>query len=473
MGRILKQIHQVLLVYATRPRTWFWAGIVTLFFGSLLLIRSDKGRIDGPHDAASPELWLISFMYCLWLVVLLEDQTKVQFSHYRARVVPGFALPHLCVSSAIALLAGLILPAIVALAWESPPLPLIAYSSLLVSVLLLLQLYQAWFFSWIIILGLFVPRYFGYDVLESRFEIPLAACLVMLIVAWAGIVYYMFRLATLREEEPFYERARDETQKVRSDGSTGLTRAQFKRLGRWWFISDRWHAHLGGFHHDAPARVIRLLRYGFGSQPVELTALWYSLAILAFVLFATPPREEIEYPFSSPHLGLLLLPAISVSLAPMVLGGGALEKRRPRLANELLFPLTRCQLVRYLFLAAAWNSAIFWGLGCVAGAAILLITLPIEALSFPLIATAFVLCTACAIAAFGLSLYFIMWEEVVPRIVFLSFVVGGNLTLLLSWWTMRKDTGDSAWCLVAMIILGLGILMIRNAFKTWQKLELG
>jgi hypothetical protein len=294
-----------------------------------------------------------------------------------------------------------------------------------------------------------------------------------LIGAWFVIAYYTYRLANLREDDFVYQRSLDETQLVRSDGSGGQTRAHFKRFARWLFLSDRWQEKLGGFHHFRQSRIMRLLRYGFGATPVEIVAAGYAFLMMFVVIYITPKSDDSYDISRSTDYVFLILPALFASLAPLGVAGGAFEKRLPRMANELMFPLTRRQLIGNLVLVAAWYSVSFWVLGCAAGAVVLFVILPADAISFSLFATAATICAASAIAAFGLSLNIALWEVRAAQFFVMGFFVLGIVTLLLTWWTSRGDAGDAPFWIFATVVGATGALMIRSARRAWLNLELG
>ncbi len=475
MRRLANKVRQVLVVYATRGQTWGWLSLSFVFLLPWLLLFPNSGGKSSGNVETGWMFVIASYFYCSWFASLLADQTKFQFAHPRAKLLPGFALPHVFVPAAIAVFVGLVLPAGIAFVWIAPPLVLIAISSLMFAVLLLSRFFPifAWIACGTFILGIYLPTHFGYDIWELGYGLSPSICLVATAIAWTAVAYYLIRLRTLHEEEGVYQQSLDETQKVRADGIDGQTRAQFKQFARWWFLSDRWHARIGDYHQQRRARIIRSLRYGFGAPPVEFVAAGYAFLIMIAVIFITPKCDDSYDISRSTDYVFLILPALFASLAPLAVAGGAFEKRLPRMANELMFPLTRRQLIENLLLAAASYSITLWIIGCAVGAVVLFVILPSEAIGLSLFATAAALCAVSAVAAFGLSLNIVLWEVRAAQFFVMGLFVLGIITLLLTWWTSREDTGDAPFWVAAAIVGAVGVVMIRSAHDTWLNLELG
>jgi hypothetical protein len=468
MRRFANQVRQVANVYMSTRGSWAWL-LSCLFFLGLWIISLEVGR--NPDGDELTFRWIFFFLCNTSYAVIVYEQVRQQFLHSRARLLPNFSAPHWTVPIAFCAFAGIIVPACFALFTRAPLLTMCAIASLVLAISLLLTAFPNTY--WILIVTYFGSQFLGYDLLQSKFFDHPVACSVLLVVTWAGVLACSYRISTLREDDYAYQRALDATRKVRADGPDGQTQSQFRSFARWSAISDRWHARIGGFHQFQQFRIIRLLRYGIGATPIELTA-FASAVVMTIVVGGIVPKTDDSYDLTrSTDYFPLILPALFASIAPVVVAGGAIGLRVPRLKNEILFPLTRRELIDDLLLTSAWHSLLIWLLGCASGMAILLYALPAESKTISLYATAAVLTGATSIAAYGLSLHIVMWERNAAQFVVLGLFVFGIAFLMINWWISRETFGDVPYWIIAFIIGSIGAMITRTARTAWFNLEFG
>ena len=180
---------------------------------------------------------------------------------------------------------------------------------------------------------------------------------VALILAW------IWRVTHLREEMDDYQNnymailARRTGSEAVEQRRLVATQFGRNRFGSW--VGDRWHDSLGGYHGGSQSRLVRLLRYGLAANPVEVQGLFFIAVILAFGVFLT----QFSYlGKAGANFGAMFFFLQFAILLPGQMAGEALAQRRPRLAFEMLLPLSREQLVDGLLAASARNSMVLWGM---------------------------------------------------------------------------------------------------------------
>ncbi|MGD9634181.1 MAG: hypothetical protein AB7G28_11405 [Pirellulales bacterium] len=467
MRQLAEQVRQVAIVYATQIRSWIWALAVILFaFMFLAFVRADDRSLT-----IIPLAFCYSQFFGAWIV----DQAKHQFAHSRSRLLPEFNVAHLIVPLAFILTGAVVCPALLAAIKHSDPLPYAAIISISMAVILLGRFFPqiAWLVAIAVISAIWLTKDSGRETNIANALFQPVMTIPLFFLGWLGIGFYFFKLCRLAEDETIYQLLSDETQKVTADGAEGQTRAKYRNAARWWAISDRWHAKIGGFHQFRRRRIIRLLGYGFSATPVELTAIGWAIfmtIVVGWIVIDTDDPYDIT---RSTDAIFLLVPALFASMAPIAVAGSAIGCRVPRLKNEVLFPLTRRELIDDLLLASAWQSLVIWLLGCISGLAILLYALPTDSKTATLFITAAMLTGATAIAAYGLSLHIVMIEVKLAQFFILGLFVLAFGTLMVTWWSSREVTGDMPYWIVAAIVFGGGLLMTRTARESWLNLELG
>jgi len=467
MRQFAEQVRQVGIVYVTQIRGWVWAlaGIVCAFM--LLGLFGADGR--------SARILPVAFAFAQFFSAWIADQAKHQFAHPRASLLPHFCSAHLFVPIAFILFGSSVPPTILYAFGKTDPFPFIAVTSIWTALLLLGRLLPSlgWLVAPIIVLA-FV--YSGdsarkFDLTNLLF-LP-AFSIPFFFLGWLGIAFYFFKLCHLAEDDTAYNRLSGETLTVTAAGDESETRAKYRNAARWWAISDRWHARIGGFHQGRTLRIIRLLRYGFGATPVEFTAIGWAIFMTIIVGWMLHDADDPYDTTRSTSAIFLIVPTLFACMAPIAVAGGAIGWRVPRLRNEILFPLTRRELIDGLLLTAAWHSLVIWLLGCACGTGILLYALPVEAKTVSLFATAALLTAAVAVAAYGLSLHIVMFEVKAAQFFVLGLFVLGVIFLMCAWWESREDISDAPYWVMAAMVMGVGAMMTHTGRTVWLNQEFG
>jgi hypothetical protein len=111
-------------------------------------------------------------------------------------------------------------------------------------------------FSWILILSLIVPSFFGYSVFDLELTLTSAMSAGLIGGSWIVILLSLMRFARLSDESLDYQWWIQSTNPGAKPmgwyarASTPLDRKKY--LTRW-NIADLWHDDVGGFHHVRPA----------------------------------------------------------------------------------------------------------------------------------------------------------------------------------------------------------------------------
>ncbi|HEY4235395.1 MAG TPA: hypothetical protein VGM76_18335 [Lacipirellulaceae bacterium] len=421
----------------------------------------------------APQIMMLIGMPLLFLASFLVGHAKTQFAHSRARLTPDFIFAHIAVLAAILFLLLVAYPMLIA--WcahaESTSLVAIALAIAAPSIWGIHRGRVSWFFvSLGAFYSLFTERGANFWIIDAEqnwtVHVLIAVAGAVLIAAW------LRRLCQLREELDDYQ-TNIQWGVSRPGGGEAIEQRrlqanQARRSPLITWISDNWLARLPAVPPtNRGMQLPRLLLYGFSPWPMELQAIWMALAMGAMTLFMA------NFAFSKPgsntfpiHMFLFF-----ATVMPGWIGGLSLAQRRPRIATELLRPLTRCQLMDSLFAAAARNSIVHW---LIMNAGLLFVAwlvLRIQITAGNLIM--YVLLSATAtFAAWGLSVRTAVWSSPFLRILVMMIVFGLSFGVAAGW--LAKGEASSVSVLIAaMALVAIGAALVASARKAWLNLELG
>lgn len=469
MRRYAEQIRQVTITYVThRWVMLITLGVVVFMSPNLMLVMSGKPAAD----RAPAMLALVGFP-ALFGMMSLVMHVKAQFAHPRARLVPGFASPHLIVLGGLLLGLAVVWPLLLAWAGRFDPLGLMALSLaiaapyawgahtnrlvwMLVAIAVFFTLMADWGIRWWIV-----------DAASHR---PLS-CLIVLCGA-ALLAAWMWRLSQLREEMGDYQ----VTTSWGASRKTGaeapeqrrLVASQMARSTLLSRIGDAWLARLDGYHGHRRMRLARLLRYGFGSIPAELHAFFILLMLAAMAVLLT----HFSHDSGKPGLGGLLLPVQFAILMPGMSVGQLLARRRPRLAGELLLPLSRREWVDGLLIASASSALVWW---LVMNAGLVCIAWPIlgNQITPAIVAMFLLLSASIALVLFGIALRTAFWNSLAMRFILVAFAFVIMMAPLAVWYGMHDRYGDLPFTVMALGLAAVGGWLVASARRAWLHLELG
>ncbi len=467
---LLNQIREVGVTYVTQRYLWWGLALLTFMVGPQLILTFRPNR--SPMDAAQPMMMVLG-MPMLFVVPFLVGHVKVQLAHSRARLTPHFLPAHLIVLGGVLITVFLLYPLLLATMCSFNPLGFIALAiaigvpaiwgsqlnrliPIAVSIIAFYSLFTNWGLHWWMI-----------DASAHRIE---HACITM--VGMALAVAWVWRVSHLTEEMDDFQnvyqgllarRAGSDAVEQRRNLAIQVGRNRFQT-----WISDRWHARLGGYYGGSQAGLVRLLHYGFSIIPTEIQSLFMAVMIVCLGVFLGQ-FSYLAKPGAS--FGALFFFIQFAILLPGYMAGELLSLRRPRIAFELLLPMSRTQLVDGLLTLAVRNAFVQW---LVMNAAISVVVLLVSD-EFPIhMAAMYLLLSGTTMfAAMGLSLRISIWPSRVKRFAVMWVAWMAYLVPLFSWWDSRDTFGDWPFVLLAVVLAAAGAGLLFAARRAWLNLELG
>jgi hypothetical protein len=460
----------VLLTYVTHY--WVMAGIAAW----LLLGAAPQLFVGITHNSAprnfAPMVGGLLGMPLLFLSIMLVPQAKAQFAHSRAVLTPHFFWPHAAVLGGVTTLLIFLFPLAVAYCCHLDPLGTIALAAAIVAPAIWGS-HTNRMLGMLVALGVFYSTMTTTGVnwwLHPAAAHPLIYCTIFatglgMIVAW------IIRLGRIREEMDDYQNVVQWRASRRSGIEVSEQRRivaeQLRRNKLLAWINDAWLDRIGGYHGGRIVSRARLLRYGFG-RPAELQALFMTIMFSAITLFLA------KFSFKAERSGFAsIMFYVQVAwIFPGMFAGEWLAQRRPRIAGELLLPLSRRQLIDGLFAATLWSAGAFWLVMNVGLVFMASLTLG-DRFGAKTIITLLVMTAASAFALASLSLRAAVWPSYIRR---LGTILLAMLLLqipLLGWSFGRERVGDAQFLLAPVIMIAVGLFLITRARRAWLNLELG
>jgi hypothetical protein len=288
---------------------------------------------------------------------------------------------------------------------------------------------------------------------------------VILVMAW------LWRLGHLNEEMDDYQnmyalmlarRTGSEAVEQRRIVATQVSRNRLlAQLGDWW------HDRLGGYYGGSKVALVRVLRFGFSANPVEVQGLFMAMMIIAVGLFFS--QFSILAKAGSNFGALFFFIQFSV-LVPAQTAGEMMAQRRPRIAWEMLLPISRSKLIDGLFAASARNSFTLWAM--MNGALVIVLGLQENQVPLGTLGMFLLLSVSTMFATMGLALRVAAWPSMAKRMV--SLLIGCIIFLipLALWWNLRESAGDWPFVIAAVGVIVFGVGLLFEARRMWLQLEL-
>jgi hypothetical protein len=246
-------------------------------------------------------------------------------------------------------------------------------------------------------------------------------------------------------------------------------------------ISDVWLARLPVVD-DRRGRptFTKLLTYGFSPWPAEMSSLFVGLMMAIVTLF----MADFAIVARNGTANMLNIFIFLATFMPAFSGGESLAQRRPRIATELLRPLTREQLVGGLFTAAARNTANGW---LIQNTLLAIVAWHIVGSQFTPGSIIFyaILSAAAAFAMLGLSLRISVCQSQFKRLVAVmapwsaAAAIGAGLAARSA--AISRGATVTQWnfdnwpvlLVAALAFTGVGAALVASARRAWLNLELG
>ncbi len=476
-----QQIKQVWVTYYTYlTQTWvtcfkFAFALFFIFLVPLLIVAPNSS-----HSPFGQSLQMASgagaFLLMSWLVTM----AKWHYSHSGARLIPGYRRAHQRLLLLLLVFGCGIYPLMIAWLGWFPPWNMMA-------LMIAIAVGVVWFpfdnhslISWVPLLlyfGSFTP--WGAEFWATTATALLSLKIGILFVGWAMMLAWVWRLPKLDYETPVYGQGGWELLNVssrwwlrRQEGQAAekLSRRTYKAR-----IVDHWHDRISEPPDDPRRKSNGLQWYGFDELPITFRvagsiASLASMFLLLQILNSTLLKHEGAPDWRSSQGALLLLlfpvfmPCSSKSLK-------VLELRR-RLKNEMLFPMSRREMIQGLIRSLSIQAASFWvGLHL---ALFVCVLVAIPSLLRPDIIATFLL---LSLMLQPLCFFFTLWicatfEDEGPTIGYI-FSLLATCALFLPWWSQRTNLGDGVFILVATMLCALGFWLGTRVLSAWMQLELG
>jgi hypothetical protein len=284
----------------------------------------------------------------------------------------------------------------------------------------------------------------------------------------------MWRLCHLREEMDEYLQPSTQWQSWRRAGGEVsdqcrivAQQVQRNKVSTW--VSDFWLSGAGHFHENDPLRIARLLRFGFAAVPAEMQALFMALMFLGVSVFLTQISYLRNHGQESFPGTLWFLVQMSL-LMPGVWAGQSFAMRQPRMAMELVRPLTRDQYFDGLLTASAWNTAIAW-LMLNTALAIAVLGIVGTAVTLPIAGMYIVLSISITLVTFGATVRTARWKSLALRMIVLMPAWMLLAAPMVGWWLERDSLGDLPFVGIALALVALAVFFVSPARRAWMNAE--
>ncbi len=362
------QIAAVLNTYFTRR--WMMLGLA---LGALFVTVGLIGVSFTTRQTLEPMMVMqLVALPTMLVLTFLVQHAKWQFVHSRARLMPNYAEAHLLVLFTLLMLAVVVYPLVASRLLNISSLGIMAFVMLLGGTVawaihtmrpLFVLAYMALFCSFL--LPSIVPLWLA-D--EPRYSLPRWGLLALGTLA---VGLWLRRLPRMTEEAEDYVipvqgnmgASRMEKSEARRVMVLTLSRA---RLHMW--LADRWHDRLAALSpHDEASRP-QLLRYGFAPVSAPVRALFFIfLAIMVgltqSVIVSGLNSSDAERGLNAARSGAMIATMAMLAFMAPVLMSQLTATRMPRLAQELLLPMSRRALVSGLVRTVGGEMAMLAVLG--------------------------------------------------------------------------------------------------------------
>lgn len=416
---------------------------------------------------------MVAMVSAFWV----SATTKWQFVNARARLLPRFAVPHLIAAGAILTLTCIAWPTLVAITLGASVLGMIAYAMACSSCFLwTMHTGQAW--GTVIGLALFfspaVSKFAPFW--QSGFAQYDPIRLLFILAAYGLFALWMRSLTRLTEESDHYfiqtmAAAANSSRMEKSEARRTIARQLSKSRVTGW-ITDAWHNRLSGVRSETTRQRQDLLRYGFTPAPALVICLGILLMVamiggVNYLMFAGLSRvgsAEAGHAF-------LAQAAIFPLIGPAILCQ-FLTQRQPRLAQELMLPLTKEQFIYGLFKRMGITSLMLVSMLTTGLLATVLAVDPSMITPTSLVVVPAAILSG-NLVGFGLA----TWGGLIRSAVLKIFSMLGGLYAAMASagliYSLGETLGLSYGLLCSGALAVLGLWLIRHSYRYWLRAELG
>ncbi|QDU91701.1 hypothetical protein Pla175_51310 [Pirellulimonas nuda] len=441
--------------------------------GVAMVIAATNNTSQG---APSEMAIFLVIMPAMFGAMVAAQHGKWLFVHPRARLTPGYAAPHVGLLAGLLLGCAVLTPLVSALALRASPVGLLAYG-LAAAASMLWTVQSMSFALGMANTGLVVSMIYGptRDFWLDRGGDDQALFTVILVAGAFGVALWLRRLTAAREGDRDYAlMASDQSSGSRFEKSEAR-RAMARQLAAGGVNSrmiDGWLNRLptgaqpgGGL--PVVAR-LRLLPYGSTPVPPAVRAVFITVMVAMII---SVQLAVLDYAGSRRNGVILLTPAMGW-LIGLVQSCMLLAQRRPRMQQELLWPLTRRDYISGLS-QTAWRDLAYSAVGSlllVAGLAALFLP---SYLTPAKVTAALAITVAVSPAVHAAALRLALVQNALWRMLQLIMVLYLVAGVAACCFALNDYYGLPA-CLAACVAVALaGVYLDRRATRAWMNAELG
>ena len=294
--------------------------------------------------------------------------------------------------------------------------------------------------------------------------------MLIILFGWTAAAAWLWRLCQIREEMGDYEAPVSwnslRPSRAENVAMRGLVARRLGRNSLGSAVSDWWHARLPKGASDNFRGRMRLLQFGLSGWPAELWSLAFAAVILTLGIIG---GEAMSYGMRRVlhfELGTILLGMLSA------LPRTKFVYHRPQMVGELMFPMTRAELIDGLFAVVARQFSVLW-VALHAAALIVVVLYPFEATALPVVGTFLLFSATMAVLMFGFGAYLATWSSQLLQLVIIGLGIGAVFGLLGLWVWIAEHIGVIPIIVLPLLQLFVGLAFIRIARRKWLNLELG
>lgn len=465
----MMRIAQVLGVYY-RQRWAIAIVILGIMIWAMVLVAESRSNRELTPMEICNGLGLPVMGVSFWVTSI----AKWQFVNPRARLLPGFLLPHLAVLAGWLILGLVLLPCIFGLVHQRlDSLASVTYATVCGACFVWAMHTARPAYMVVGMAAYFSPVAPGAN--EFWFSEQATFVLARLVATLAGMTAigsWFVALARLTEESETYiiptsaqsgTASRMEKSEARRNLAAQLTRS---KLAGW--AADRWLDPLTSMVASTIRQRQALLGYGQAAAPAWLRTLW----MMVIMLVVVSTNWFMVGAHSSGKMGMVL-PTISMfALVGPMITSQLLAMRRPRMATELLLPFDRRQYVGGLFRTVRIEVIQFWAVTLLLLAGFAAMT-DSEYLRLPWVVFVALGTGAALLPTLGIAMFCALIESGVKRILLLLAGIYFVVSILIAAAAAHVHWGLLSALLIEAGLAGIGLWILLQSHQRWMTAELG
>lgn len=461
---------QVCLTYLTQRSLWFLGLVVASFVGGGYFAALISGSSRNP--AQPPSFLLLPLVMPIMMGGgFLVSVVEWQFANPRARLIPGFVGPHLLVFGMALVVILLLNPLLLTFALGIPAWGPLAFALLVGGGLFWsVGANRGGFMIPVLALFFFSMTEAGLNFWFLAQEPNLALHGILAFLGAALVGGWLWRLVHLNEEMDDYQvtplAGWNRPSRLESTEQRKLIGRLAARRGIHSWLGDRWHDQLPR-QAASSAQKQALLCFGFDRLPKEVFAVTIAVFMVALTVVLNQIIGRNDDSARSSTLATSLIITLGIPPAIVVFH---LKGRQGRMAQELLFPLTRMEYLDGLLWALARELVTNWlVLLLMLGGLVASGYVAAPDASFQTVVAFTLFSAALQVPAFGIAVWLSRVRSGILLVICVYGVILAQEGLLSLWW----NSPTFLRLLIVGFLIVLGVVLIRWSRQKWLDTELG